>query len=135
MNRRVQIVRLMASVVVSLAACRFVVFYSGFSHIRFQFDHPDAGITWIPLTAFVTEHGGVMYAVPIGALFVGLLLIWRRPNWSATFEVPVSTIWVLSLIWAGLSLIAWQMQNIPVFSGMRLHYSTVRCLAGDGVGS
>ena len=122
MNRRVQIVRLMASVVVSLAACRFVVVYSGFSHIRFQFDHPDAEAGFTHLNAFVTEYGGVMYVVPAAASLVGLLLIWRRPSWSAAFELLVSTIWILSLIWAGLSLIAWQAQNIPVFSGGRVHY-------------
>ena len=122
MTRSEQVVRLLAAVSISLAACLFVTGYDGSSHIRFQFDHPGQTLTGCSAGQFVRTYGKYAYAVPLAALLMGALIIRRWPNSHALFEVVVSTLWVLTFIWAGLILMIWQAQNIPIFSGMRLHY-------------
>jgi len=122
MTRGVQFVRLLASVVISLAACCFVVAYNDFSSMRMRFDHPDAEAGGIPFIVFVTTHGTYTYAVPVVALFIGVLIIWRWPNSHILIESFLSALWVLALVWAGLILLGWQIQNIPIFHGMRAHY-------------
>jgi hypothetical protein len=72
--------------------------------------------------AFVVSHAHHAYAVPVAGLLVGSLLIWRRPNWHAIQGVVVAALWILALLWAGHIIVAWQIQNIPIFSGMRWHY-------------
>jgi hypothetical protein len=59
---------------------------------------------------------------PLGALLVGIVIIWRWPNSHVLIEVIVSTLWVLALVWAGYILIFWQLMNIPLFYGLRSHY-------------
>jgi hypothetical protein len=121
-TRSVQVVRLLAAVSIALAACQFVIWYDGVSRIRFQFDHPGQTLTGCYAGQFVTTYGKYASAVPLAALLMGTLTIWRWPNSHALFEVVVSTLWVLAFIWAGLILVIWQVQNIPIFSGMRWHY-------------
>jgi hypothetical protein len=122
MTRSVQVVRLLAAVSIALAACLFVIGYDGSSHIRFQFDHPGQTLTGCYAGHFVTTYGKYACAVPLAALLMGIVIIWRWPNSHALFEVVVSTLWVLAFIWAGLILLIWQAQNIPIFSGMQWHY-------------
>ena len=121
MTRSLQLVRLLASVAISLAACLFVVAYNHASATRFQFDHPGA-TTVTPFNEFVGAYGICAYAVPLAGLLVGTLTLWRRPNSHVLIELIVSALWVLALIWSGLVLLSWQIQNIPIFSGMRWHY-------------
>jgi hypothetical protein len=133
MKRSVQLIRLVASVVLALAACFFVVVYDRTSTIRYPFDHPDAdayttesGETVLcsrPVAGeFITAYCEYAYAVPLAALMLGVLVIWRWPEFHALIELIVSAMWVLGLIWVGFVLIMWQFQNIPLFHGMRLHY-------------
>jgi uncharacterized membrane protein len=70
----------------------------------------------------MTEHRKHAYAAPIVGLLLGSLIIWRWPDRPALLEVVVSALWILSLVWVGCALLLWQMQNIPVFHGMRWHY-------------
>jgi hypothetical protein len=122
MPRSVQVVRLLAAVAIAHAACWFAVFYDGVSRIRFQFDHPRDMVIGSRFGEFVAVHGTHAHAVPLLTLLVGILIIWRWPKSQALMEALVSSLWILSLVWAGLILINWQVQNIPTFSGMRLHY-------------
>jgi hypothetical protein len=122
MTRTVQLVRLAAAVAVGLAACTFVIIYNNVSDTRFTFDHPDATAGRTPFINFVTTSGIFVYAVPLAWLLAGIVIIWRWPKSHAMIELLVSTLWIMACIWVGLILIAWQGQNIPVFSGMRAHY-------------
>lgn len=133
MTRSVQLVRLLTSVVVGFAACYFAVLYDATSTARFPFDHPDAdgyftesgkfvlsGPT--PAVEFITTHDRYAYAVPLAGLVAGIVILWRWPDLRALSELIASTLWVLSFLWIGTVVIVWQLQNIPVFHGMRWHY-------------
>jgi hypothetical protein len=138
MKRSVQLIRLLAAVLIAFAACYFVVLYDEFSTIRFPFDHPRADGHWIPPGSeffgafvheshsiageFVSAHRTRAYAVPVTGLLVGILLIWRWPQFYALNELVVSAMWVLSLLWAGFVVLMWHVQNIPIYHGNRWHY-------------
>lgn len=122
MTRTVQSIRLLAAVAVTIAACWFVQTYDGASRVRFQFDHPRETLVGTPLGRFIVDYGAYAYALPLAALPIGGLAIWRRPYSGALIEAIVSILWVLAFVWAGLVLVIWQFQNIPVFYGGQLHY-------------
>ncbi len=133
MTRNVQLVRLLTSVVIAFAACSFVVFYDRALTIRYPFDHPNAEgsrtasgefvISHRPAASeFITAYRTYAYAVPLAALLLGILVIWRWPKLPALVEVVVSAMWVLGLVWAAFVLLMWQAQNIPSFDAMRSHY-------------
>jgi hypothetical protein len=60
--------------------------------------------------------------VPVIGLLLGITIIWRWPKLDVLMELVVACLWVLAFLWAGFVLIVWQMQNIPIFHGMRWHY-------------
>ena len=137
MTRSVQLIRLLAAVVIAFAACSFVAWYDGLAYIRYPFDHPNADGHRESADAFsgfildesrpsggefVTAHRTHAYAVPLAGLILGSIIIWRWPTLHVLFELVVAALWVLAFLWAGFVLIVWQMQNIPIFHGMRWHY-------------
>ena len=123
MTRTIQVIRLLAAVVIAVAACQFVVTYDGLARIRFSFDHPgEQQSATPPLAGLITSHAQHAFAVPLATLLLGSLLVWQRPGWHTIQEVLVAALWLLSLAWAGLVIIAWQLQNIPIYSGGRFHY-------------
>lgn len=133
MTRSVQLIRLLASVSIAFGACWFVTRYDQFSKIRYLFDHPDAeGRRTSPndftmdnhsvAGRFITAHRTHAYAVPIAGLLAGVAIIWRWPKLHALIELDVCAMWVLGLFWAAYTLLVWQMQNIPLFTGMRFRY-------------
>ena len=133
MTRSIQLVRLLASVTVALGACLFVVLYDQFSYIRYPFDHPDAEghlaaphqfilANRPPGSEFLTAHRAHAYVVPIVGLLIGILVIWRWSQFPALAELVVSAMWVLAFLWAGFAIVMWQVQNVPLFHGMRFHW-------------
>jgi hypothetical protein len=133
MTRGVQVIRLAVSVIVASAACFFVVMYDQMSAIRYPFDHPDAegyhaesgefvSYERTPASLFITSHRTHAFAVPLAGLLLGLLILWRWPTFHSLIELVMSSMWVLGLVWAGFVLVVWQVNNIPMFHGMRLHY-------------
>ncbi len=122
MTRSVQLTRLLTSVVISLATCWFVVAYHNASRIRLKFDHPDAQAGGSDFSMFVTTNGAYAYVVPVVAFFVGILVIWRWPNSHVLIETIISILWVLAFVWVALILLVWQMNNVPIFHGMRANY-------------
>lgn len=133
MTRGVQVIRLLASVLAALAACFFVVRYDQLSLTRYSFDHPDADMYRresgeIVLAnrpaagTFISTHREHAYAVPLAGAVLGALILWRRPSFHVLTELVVSAMWLFSLLWPGFVLLMWQVQNIPLFYGMRLRY-------------
>lgn len=137
MTRSVQLIRLLAAVVIACAACSFVAYYDGLAYVRYHFDHPNAdGHRESPDDAFgrfviasrpnagvfVTAHRTHAYVVPLTGLLLGIIIIWRWPKLHVLIELVVASLWVLAFLWAGVVLIVWQMQNIPLFHSMRWHY-------------
>jgi len=136
-TRSVQLVRLLAAVAIGLASCSFVGLYDGLAYVRYPFDHPNSdGHRERPDQAFgkfvlesrpsgsefVTAHCTHAYVVPVIGLLLGITIIWRWPKLDVLMELVVACLWVLAFLWAGFVLIVWQMQNIPIFHGMRWHY-------------
>ena len=122
-TRSVELVRLLAAVLIGLAACSFVASYNDLAEIRFGFDHPGQTLTARPaIGEFVTAHEQHAYALPVVGLLLGSLIIWRWPKAKVLIELVVQTLWLLAFIWAGLVLLLWQVQNIPVFKAMQWHY-------------
>jgi hypothetical protein len=136
-TRGVQLIRLLAAVVIALAACSFVAIYDQASYTRYPFDHPSAdGHMERPGEAFgtfvlasrmsggefVTAHRAHAFVIPIAGLLLGITIIWRWPKLDVLVELVVAVLWVLAFLWAGFVLIIWQVQNIPMFHGMRWHY-------------
>ena len=118
-NLKVQLTRLLSAVVLSVAACFFVVTYTRFSHFRFRFEHPGAQL--MKGCVFIVHYSVVAYVIPIIALLAGIVAL-RARNSIVIFEVILAVTWVLSLGWAGLCLLLWQSQNVPMFSHMELHF-------------
>jgi hypothetical protein len=122
MTRHAEIIRLLTAVMIGLMACLFVMRYDDLSHVRFRFDHPEEDMTPTHLSEFVKAHSRHAFAVPVVGLLLGSLVLWRWPNSHALVELILSLLWILAFLWVGLVLILWQVQNIPLFSGMRFHY-------------
>ena len=133
MTRSVQLIRLLTSVLIAFSACYFVDIYNSTATTRITCDHPNAELLrtqsgeliLYPGTAagnLVTEHHTYAYAIPLTGLLLGILIIWRWPQYAALTEAVVSSMWILGLVWVGLVILIWQIQNIPIFSGGRLHY-------------
>ena len=97
MGRGVQLIRLLTSVVIMLAACFFVEHYDRLSAIRLCFDHPSAD-GWAAeagkslfesepvFCGFVRLHRTYAFAVPIAGLLLGILIIWRWPKLYAAYR-------------------------------------------------
>lgn len=137
MTRSVQLVRLSAAVVTALAACWFVTLYDRAAYTRYPFDHPDADghreppgeafgefviASRVQAGEFITAHRAHAYVVPLAGLLLGITVVWRWPDRQMLIELIVAILWVLAFLWAGAVLIVWQLQNTPVFHGMRWHY-------------
>jgi hypothetical protein len=133
MTRSVQLIRLLTSVTIATASCWFVAAYDEFSRIRYTFDHRDfdgyrteSGEVVLSSQAsggaFIATHRNHAYAVPLVGLLFGFVVLWRWQTRHALIELIISAMWVLGLVWAGFALVMWQMQNIPLFHGMRWHY-------------
>jgi len=114
------LVRLFAAVLGSAGTAWFVVVFSAYSHIRFKFEH-ECGQLMFVSKAFV-DNGNWLFLLPVLALLIGLWLVCSRPKATVTFEILLSVIWLLSLALAAFCLLAWQAQNIPIFSHMEWHY-------------
>jgi putative copper export protein len=121
MTRGALIVRLLAAAVISLASCWFVNAYNQASVVRYKFDHLDGGSRTRGVE-FVVANGRYAYVVPCVLLLAGIVTIWRWPNAPALSELVVSTLWIVALAWSASALLIWQMQNTPIFHGMRLQY-------------
>ena|SRR5438046_7407877 len=114
------LVRLIASVIGSTASVWFVVAYTRFSHFRFKFEHEGGQLNAI--NEVLVPHASWLYLLPVVALPIGLWLICCRPQATATFEILLSAIWLLSLGIAGFCVLIWQVQNVPTFSHMEWHF-------------
>jgi len=121
MTRGVQVVRLLASVVISLAAYHFVVAFSQISFARHKFDHPTAQPR-IGFGVLLRAYGGYTYILPFAALLIGLLVIWRWPNRQTLVETITSALWVLAVVWVGLVVWYCQMINLPIYTHMQAQY-------------
>jgi len=122
-TRSVELVRLLAAVVIGLGSCLFVSAYNRLAETRFPFDHPGQELRARPdIGVFVTDHQQYAYTIPVLGFLVGCLIIWQWPKSKVLIELVVQILWILAFMWAGLVLIIWQIQNIPIFSGMRWHY-------------
>jgi hypothetical protein len=88
--------------------------------MRFEFDHQGGQLAVI--NEVLAAHSRCLFIIPVVALAVGLWLLWSRPQSQTTFEVLVSSVWLVSLAIAGFCLLTWQIQNIPVFSHMEWHF-------------
>jgi hypothetical protein len=122
MTRAILIVRLLAAVVVSLASCKLVNVYAQISYIRLKFDHA-ADVDWLtPINAFVLCNGGYVYAFPCALLLVGMAIIWRSRKANVWGDLVCSMLWIFAFVWFGFTILAWQVQNVPIFHGMRAHY-------------
>jgi len=102
------------------ASAWFVVTYTRRSHLRFKFEHE--GGMLIGFNEVLVPYCGWLYLLPVVALPIGLWLIWRRPQATATLEVLLSASWLLALGLAGFCVLIWQVQNVPTFSHMEWHY-------------
>ncbi len=122
MTRGVQFLRLLTAFAISLLACCFVVMYNHASRTRFIFEHPDADSGQVPYITFVTLHGAYTFLVPAVGLLIGIVIIWRWPKSHVWFELILSTMWILALVWVGMCLLAWQCVSVPLFHGMQFHY-------------
>ena len=122
MTRGVQIVRLLAAVVISLAACTFAIAYNHVSADRYTFDHPGAGRKMTDFNDFVSTRGHLACIVPCVAFVVGIVAILRWPKLPVIIELIVSALWISAFIWVGLNLIFWQLENIPLIMHMQTFY-------------
>lgn len=132
MTRIVQLIRLLASVVILLAACTFVVLYDRVATMRYPYDHPNTVGHWkggefvlenrAHVCEFITAHRTHAYAAPLAGLLLGIVFIWRWPQFPALVELVISAMLVLALVWAGLVLVTWQLQNIPQIAHLQLYY-------------
>ena len=120
MNPKVQLTRLVSAVVLSVAACFFVVTYTRLSHFRFQFEHPGAQL--MIGCVFIVHYSAFAYALPVTALLSGIVALRAKSGVPVIFEVILEVTWVLSLGWVGFCLLLWQSQNIPIFTHMELHF-------------
>ena len=122
-TRSVELVRLLAAVMIGLASCLFVAAYNNLAETRFPFDHPGQTLRARPdLGVFVTVHRHHAYVIPVAGLLLGSVIIWRWPKSKVLIELVIQTLWLLAFTWAGIVLLLWQIQNIPIFSAMRWHY-------------
>ena len=121
-TRSVEVVKLLASVVTGLLACWFVVLYDSSARIRFSFDHPGETLHGPDMGQFVAVYQQYAYAIPILGLLMGSFIIWRWSKSKFLIELVVQVLWILAFMWAGLVLILWQVQNIPMFTAMHWHY-------------
>ncbi|MBM4020438.1 MAG: hypothetical protein FJ288_19325 [Planctomycetes bacterium] len=112
--------RLFAAVVGSAGSVWFVGLFSVYSQIRFKFEH-QGGNLMVVSRAFL-HYANWLFVVPVVALAIGVWLVRSRPQATVTFEILLSVIWLLSLALAAFCLLMWQVQNIPIFSHMELHY-------------
>ena len=133
MTRSDQIIRLLASVVIAIAACTFVAVYDSMSTVRYQFDHPNADGHWTEQREFVLDHllsgaeftttrHAYAYAIPVAGLLIGALFMWRWQQFPALIEVVIAAMWIFAAVWAAYVLLAWEAQNIPMYHGNRWHY-------------
>ena len=120
MNTKVNLVRLLAAVAVSIAACSFVSTYSRMAHFRFLSEHPEGSFS--RATEFLTQTGWVGYMVPAAALLFGLLALWRASASPVLVELVIAGTWFLSLVWFGSCLLFWEVQNCPIFSHGQFHF-------------
>jgi hypothetical protein len=119
-NTKANLVRLLGAVTVSVAACIFVALYSRIAHFRFLSDHP--GGSFSKAAEFLTHRAWLGYILPAVALVAGCWSLRRVGQSSVWIEVVIAGTWLLSLVWFGYCVLAWEVQNCPVFSHMELHY-------------
>src|SRR5262245_35489977 len=105
------LVRLLSTVIGAAMSAWFVVTYTRFSKLRFEFEHRNGMLTGA--TSGMSAHGPWLFALPIIALIVGLWLLFARPAAVTTFELLLSATWLLALASALFCIIAWQAQNVP----------------------
>jgi len=114
------LVRLLAATIAAATSACFVVEYTRFSRLRFEFEHQGGILTAV--NDFMSAHGQWTFALPVLALVLGLWVLLVRPSAAATFEAVVSTTWVLAFTVALFCILSWQIQNVPTFSHMEWHY-------------
>jgi hypothetical protein len=117
---RPNLVRLIAAVMGMTASVWFVVTYTDMSYSRFKFEHEGGRL--IAINEVLVPYGSWLYLWPAIVLPIGLWLIYRRPNASATLEIVLSGTWLLALALAGFCILIWQVQNVPTFSHMEWHF-------------
>jgi hypothetical protein len=125
MTRAANVVRLLAAVAVSLAACKLVDWYGVMSYVRLTLDHPGAVYEYVgtrnqSIIAFA--NAGYAYVVPFALLLAGVVIILRWPNAHALIELATSSLWFLAFVWFALTVLAWQMQNVPASFGGQTRY-------------
>jgi hypothetical protein len=114
-------VRFIGSLTCAGISALYVVFYTGMSFSRFRYDHPDNnGLT--VFNQFMVDHSYVGWTIPAFIAVCGLLSFRCRARKDVLLEATIQIGWILSLGWIFVSILSWQIQNIPVFSGGHLHY-------------
>jgi len=119
-NNKIHLVRLLIAIAVSLGVSFFVIQYSRLAFLRFRYEHPYAQL--INGTEFLKDRAWIGYSIPLTTLLAGLFALRRGGSSSLMIEVVIGLSWVFAFAWFGLCLLAWQAQNVPVFSHMEWHF-------------
>ena len=120
MHPKAQFVRLLAAIVVSGIAGLFVLEYSRFSRLRFEYEHPGGHL--IHATEFLASSAWIGFVVPLIALLLGTGALRLSKGSAVLFEVVMAFTWALSFFWICFGILSWQIQNVPVFSHMEWHF-------------
>ena len=107
------LVRLLGAVAGLTTAVWFVVFYSRFSAIRFEVEHP--GLLLMNGTELMYAHGHWLLCLPVLALTIGLWILISRPMAATAFEIVLAVSWLVALLLVLICALEWQAQNIPEF--------------------
>jgi len=100
---------------IAFASCSFVWAYDRASLIRLNIEQPhNVGRRLMRVVEFLQSWERIAYLVPVLGLAVGLWATLRNKSSPLIVECTIGSMWVLSLIWVGLAVLAWQVQNIPM---------------------
>lgn len=112
--------RLLAAVIGSAMAVLFVVAYTRYSRWRFEYEHEGGRLIYV--NELLVAYASWLYLLPMATVVAGLWLITRRSQAATSFEILMAVVWLVSLGLICFCLLSWQVQNVPTFSHMELHF-------------
>ena len=118
MDRPVQTVRLIGVVLMSSVAVLFVHYYGQWVRNELEFEHEAIELT--AACQFLSDYGRVGLALPVLMAAVGGFAIVKKRR--LLHEIALASTCVLSVAWVLFTIVAWQVERIPIFHGMRWHY-------------
>ena len=111
-NVKQQLIRLLGSVI-----CSGVILYFAEWHSQIQIHFYDVTDNEFHVHSalsaaamFFYENGQWIPVFPFLVLLPGILLLWKRPHWLATFEFFIFGLWISTVVIVGLCIIAWEYQ-------------------------